>query len=134
MTAFFALRLSLLNPQTSRSRNDCRIHSFILFQFVLKTLTVLESNCLTLNLMLSLKRTRQVFNMKSSLIMKPGLPMPKTSVTRSERDFLASDPSSVVQFAIVIDISKLEKLRGVPPLFVLMNMSKTASMSCFSYR
>jgi hypothetical protein len=60
------------------------------------------------------------------LIRNPGLPIAKTLFTTSGISFRASD----FQCAVVIDINKSEKLNGSPPLFVLMKISKTVSISC----
>ena len=132
--AYFARTVSLLNPQISSSLKVLTMASQILFQFLLKFSTALALKFFTLNLIFSQNRTRHVFKMKSSEILNPGLPMSKTSLTSLAKADRASEPSEVFQFAIVMDIKRFEKLRGVPPLFVRIKISRTASISCSSTR
>jgi ABC-type multidrug transport system fused ATPase/permease subunit len=87
-----------------------------------------------LNFIFGQNSTRQVLSIKSSLIIKPGLPMEYIVLTKSDRDFLASVPSLQSQLAVVIDIKRFEKLKGTPPLFVRINMSNTLSISCLVSR
>ena len=131
ITAFLARTEASLKPQLSSSLKAAMIDFSTLSQLSSNTRATFLLKFFTWNLMLSLNSTRQVFRIKSSLITKFGFPMAKTFFTVSGNTFLAS---LFFQFAVVIDISRLEKLNGSPPLFVLIKISSTVSISWLSSR
>ena len=129
MAAFLALKVLSLKPSDSINENEAIMLFLTLSQFCSNNCTLAKVKFLSWNFILSTNSTKQVFNTKSLSIRNPGLPM---SYTYSTSFSISLRASIFFQFAEAIDIRRSEKYNGVPPLLVLIKISKTLSGSCSS--